>query len=109
MTETTTTTTTTTSYEAEYPMLKRGSAEWVRAWDGLRSDDLERYPQLRVAHTESLKCAWCNHGECWEYMGTTKRNPLHEGVWVHEFRHRDHPIARMMAHRAIPAVEVPSL
>jgi hypothetical protein len=55
--------------------IKNGSPEWNKAWALIGKDFTDQEQET---------------GEVWQYMGTGK----HDGNWVHEFRHRCHPITK---------------
>jgi hypothetical protein len=63
--------------QAVLMFLRRGSKEWHLAWKRLKEqtgiDPKKEDPR----------------GECWQYMGTTRR--VASRYWWHEFRHRQHP------------------
>ena len=66
-------------------------SEYAAAWDALAAEPVnagQRYP-----HSAS------NDGEAWQYMGTYET----DGIWQHEFRHREHPATQAREYRNIPA------
>lgn len=65
-------------------IVDRNSLEWETMWSALGSDPVEEHPVS---------------GECWQYMGSI----YNEGRWLHEFRHRDHPVTGSREYRHIPA------
>jgi hypothetical protein len=69
---------------SEMRFIERGSEEWERMWSLV--DDGK--PMLDDGT-----------GEVWQYMGTVKR--LDE--WMHEFRHRHHPVHKERTCKLIPA------
>lgn len=70
-------------------LMEFGSAEWIRAWQSRTQitgdDDFEAEdPQTR---------------EVWQYMGSVKI----AGRWVHQFRHRNHPVTKNRWYVNVPA------
>lgn len=70
--------------ETETAFLERGTSEWNNAWF-----------MLRVLDGTDVDAV--NDGECWQYMGTEKR----EDIWEHVFRHRVHPITGEREYRRV--------
>jgi hypothetical protein len=62
--------------------------EWARAWHGLE--------ELGEAFRREDHCPQTN--EVWQYMGTHR---VDGGVWVHQFRHRHHPLTRKREYRNV--------
>lgn len=65
-----------------------GSREWKHAWGRLveLTADKDKFAEDEES------------GECWEYMGSG----CFQGVWVHSFRHRKHPILRRRWYLNVP-------
>lgn len=70
----------------------RDDPEWDAMWG-----TLGRMPYNRLLMQPTV----CEdeHGETWQYMGSY----AHEGAWVHEFRHRRHPVTGRREVARIPA------
>lgn len=78
-------------------ILKRDSAEWHTAWKMLAFHDgkfcgHEGKPGSTLAEDYET-------GERWQLMGTA----LTEEGWVHEFRHRWHPVTKKREYAHLPA------
>lgn len=70
----------------------RDDPEWDAMWG-----TLGRMPYNRL-QSQPTVCA-DEYGEAWQYMGSY----AHDGSWVHEFRHRNHPATGRREVARIPA------
>ena len=85
--------------EDGFAHLKHANVEWARAWD--------RLSRASINYTVGTdrRAAYCpDSRETWQYMGTV----LVEGNgWVHEFRHRHHPVSKQRQVERVPALCTP--
>ena len=70
------------------------SPEWGRMWTVL-----SRIPINTRIGLDPFVCENVPYGESWQYMGTY----LDGARFVHEFRHRQHPVTMQREIRKIPA------
>jgi len=71
--------------------LKRDSDEWNRAWEELAKSPFNKgLKNPTIAH---------NQGEAWQYMGTYCNT---DGEYIHNFRHRCHPVLNSRLYINIP-------
>jgi len=79
--------------------LNHKKVEWARAWNRL-----SRAPINRAVGTDR-KASYCpESGETWQYMGTVL---VEDSGWVHEFRHRHHPVSKQRQVVRVPALCTP--
>ena len=101
-----------------YFFAEKGGALWTEAWNGIRDWELAfrrprakrnenwRLDYQRTTHDAQDRdpCPICarskQSGETWQYMGTCQRSAL---GWVHEFRHRWHPLTATRQLVSVPA------
>lgn len=75
--------------EDTFAWLNHKGVEWARAWDKLEKDP------INYAVGTYRKAAACpDSGETWQYMGTVLIKQDGGMDWVHEFRHRHHPVSK---------------
>jgi len=73
-------------------IVKRNSKEWRYMWKKLAEKDINK----RCKDEPTV----CENGyEIWQYMGSFKI----KGKWLHEFRHRWHPITEARVYFKISA------
>jgi hypothetical protein len=69
--------------------LRRGTREWKAAWKGLVAATGDRDMLAECPQTH----------ECWGYLCSFRDR----GRWVHEFRHRNHPVRQRRWYVHVPA------
>lgn len=70
----------------------RDDPEWDAMWGTLGRMPYNRLQRQPTACEDE-------QGEAWQYMGSY----AHDGAWVHEFRHRNHPATGKREYARIPA------
>jgi hypothetical protein len=83
-------------HDQDAAFLSAVSPEWHHAWARLLLADAAIRGGASPASMESRNepC-----GETWQYLGSYQE----AGAWIHEFRHREHPISRRREVRHLPA------
>lgn len=81
--------------EPRYFTVDRDFREFDRMWEELAKDPLN----IGLAVPAEAYNEECN--EAWQYMGTVLQQG---GRWVHQFRHRCHPITQQRELRNIEAL-----
>lgn len=76
--------------------LNHENVEWARAWDRL-----SRAPINDAVGTDRREAYCPDSQETWQYMGTVL---VEDNGWVHEFRHRHHPVSKQRQVVRVPAL-----
>ena len=82
---------------SEIYRVKKDSPEWNYMWD-----ELAKNP-LNAGQPDPFDCE--SEGECWQYMDSGYVN----NKWVHEFRHRYHPVTKLRWYLRIPVKDKTAL
>ena len=89
--------------EDGFAHLKQANVEWARAWDRLSR------ASINDTVGTDRRAAYCRDSrETWQYMGTMLVNGgPDDGKWLHEFRHRHHPVSKKREVVQVPALCTP--
>ena len=76
--------------------------EWAHMWRRLGADERMNFPRYDLVGGPTV--AQCpDTGETWQYMGSVQYLP--KTPWLHEFRHRWHPVLQRREYRRYKASE----